>query len=459
MSNRLKVNQKEIEQLNLRSEEVREIMGHIPSKLIRYGITIVFFVVFLIIISSFFFKYPDVIDANFEIVTQNPPAEIIAKSNGNLSHVFVTDSQSVKVNTLLGVVQNPANTSDILRLRSMLTNIERKLYSARLHLSLPDSLQLGELQSFYYSLLSASLEYHQFIELRYFKKKIKALDEKEKQLHHYLNNSLQQFKLKESELELTKRQFSRDSILFGQELISASNYEKSKKSFIQEKIALQSKQSTVINTHLQINELKQQIVELQLEQKKQDNQHKQNLKELFSNLDSKVAWWFDQYALISPICGNVAFNKIWSDNQFISAGTHVFSVIPNSQQAVIGRVTLESAGVGKIKPNQNVNLKLDNYPFKEFGMIRAKVKSISLLPVNGEYFIDLDLPDLLVTNYGIKIPFSQKMPGVAEIITEDLPLIVRLVNPMKNIIMSQVEDKEESRLRIKRNIPTVQNNN
>ena len=46
---KVRVHNEEIEHLNLRSEEVREIMGHIPSRLIQYGISVVFIVVGLIL--------------------------------------------------------------------------------------------------------------------------------------------------------------------------------------------------------------------------------------------------------------------------------------------------------------------------------------------------------------------------------------------------------------------------
>jgi HlyD family secretion protein len=45
----------------LRSEEVQEVMGAIPVWILRWGITILFLVVLVLVIGSCFFKYPDVI--------------------------------------------------------------------------------------------------------------------------------------------------------------------------------------------------------------------------------------------------------------------------------------------------------------------------------------------------------------------------------------------------------------
>ncbi len=426
--------------IEIRSEEVQEILGHIPSKLIRYGITIMCTIILTIFIGSFFFKYPDIINADFEIVTQNPPAEIIAKSSGNLTHIFVADSQLVSSNQIIGIIQNSANANHVLKLHEHLSKIESQLFNPNFHQLLPDTLQLGDLQTYYSALYKASQAYYQYLDLSYIKTKITALHQKKTQLNAYLILLKEQVALKESELIISKKQYFRDSTLFTKEVLSVSDLEKSKKLLIQQQFACRSQKTSVINTQLQLNEIEQQIIEYKLDQKKQTNVHKQILTELFNNLDSRIAWWFDLFVLTSPINGNIAFNKIWSDNQFITSGSQVFAVIPNKQQTIIGRVTLKSAGLGKIKAYQNVNLKFNNYPYQEFGMLRAKVKTISMVPINDEYIIELQLPDTLITNYGFTIPFSQKMPGIAEIITEDLPLIARLFNPVKAIIKSNIDN-------------------
>ncbi len=343
--------------IELRSDEVQEILGHIPNRIIRYGIVVILSIVLLVFAGSFFFKYPDIIVADVEIVTQNPPAEITAKNSGNLSDIFVADSQFVSINQKLGIIKNSANNKHIMLLSSKLSKINIELYNPQLFTFLPDTLQLGDVQGSYSAFYKASQEYHQFIEMRYFETKLISLYQKQKQLKAYVQILQEQAVLKNEECNITKKQYYRDSTLHAKQVISTSDLEKSKKNTIQEAIALRSSKSSVINTKLQINELQQQIVEYELEQSKQLSQHKQILKELFNNLESRIAWWFDQYVLISPINGTVAFNKIWSDNQHITSGNQVFSIIPNTKKTIIGRVTLNSKGAGKVKTGQTVNIK------------------------------------------------------------------------------------------------------
>ncbi|WP_421920336.1 HlyD family efflux transporter periplasmic adaptor subunit [Marinifilum sp.] len=50
------------ENIELRSEKVRNIIGQIPSWIIRSGITVIFVVVIFLLTGSYFFHYPDKVE-------------------------------------------------------------------------------------------------------------------------------------------------------------------------------------------------------------------------------------------------------------------------------------------------------------------------------------------------------------------------------------------------------------
>ena len=52
--------------IELRSEAVQEVMGHVPSWIVRWGITVLSLVVLMLVVGSFFFRYPAGIDADRE---------------------------------------------------------------------------------------------------------------------------------------------------------------------------------------------------------------------------------------------------------------------------------------------------------------------------------------------------------------------------------------------------------
>ena len=64
--------------LEIRSGEVQEILGGVPSRLVRYGIILFAAIFSLIIIFSFVFHYPDILRSKIVVTTENPPATLVA---------------------------------------------------------------------------------------------------------------------------------------------------------------------------------------------------------------------------------------------------------------------------------------------------------------------------------------------------------------------------------------------
>lgn len=112
-----KEKQKDIE---LRSEEVQEVMNHIPPAILRYGISVLLGIISVLLIGSAFFSYPDTVDAKFTLTTQVPPAYIITKTAGRIQQLYVENKQPVSEGDLIGVIQNTANTEDMFYLREKL---------------------------------------------------------------------------------------------------------------------------------------------------------------------------------------------------------------------------------------------------------------------------------------------------------------------------------------------------
>ena len=130
------------------------------------------------------------------------------------------------------------------------------------------------------------------------------------------------------------------------------------------------------------------------------------------------------YVLRSAITGKVSFLQIWTANQTVAAGENVFAIIPTYQTIFIGKLKALSLNSGKIKIGQTVNIRLGNYPDREFGIIKGIIKTISLTPdKEGNLLIDVSLPNGIETSYNKKIVFQQEMSGSADIVTENLRLI------------------------------------
>ena len=67
-------------------------------------------------------------------------------------------------------------------------------------------------------------------------------------------------------------------------------------------------------------------------------------------------------------------------------------------------------------------------------MVKGIVKNISLVPADNNYAVEVEFPEGLKTNYGKTLAFGQQMQGSAEIITDNVRLLVRLFNPLKALL-------------------------
>src|SRR6187402_335921 len=95
--------------IELRSEEVQEILTRVPHWMIRWGSVVVLLILLLLFFVSWLVKYPDVITTQIIITTSIPPEKLVAKVSGKIEAILVTDKETILKNTPLAVIENSAN--------------------------------------------------------------------------------------------------------------------------------------------------------------------------------------------------------------------------------------------------------------------------------------------------------------------------------------------------------------
>lgn len=114
--------EKQYKDIELRSEEVQEVMNKVPPAILRYGIGILATIVLVLLIGSVFFRYPETVETELTLTTKNPPVYIKSQYGGRIEKLYVRNGDNVKKGDVLGVIENLANTEDMLRLRQCLVN-------------------------------------------------------------------------------------------------------------------------------------------------------------------------------------------------------------------------------------------------------------------------------------------------------------------------------------------------
>ena len=116
----------------------------------------------------------------------------------------------------------------------------------------------------------------------------------------------------------------------------------------------------------------------------------------------------------------------------------LFTILPEKNE-VIGEVYMTSVGAGKVKSGQEANVKLTDYPYDEYGLLKGRVQNVSQLTntistQNGTvetYLVTVTFPDGLRTNFGKQLSLNFETKGSIEIITKPKRLIQRLFDNLK----------------------------
>jgi multidrug resistance efflux pump len=429
--------------LEIRSEEVQDLMGQVPNWLIRVGSTVILMLLVILILGSWFFKYPDIIVSPVKLTTQLPPTDVLARSNGKIEAIFIDDNQLVKKDDILAIIQNPANYYDIKALEGKLDSLLPFLedFTQDSYILVNEQYELGELQSYFSAFLKQYNNYLHFVDLNYHMQKIQSLNNQINRYNSYYGQLYRQNKVLEDELTIAQKQLDRNKQLLEKDIISQSSYEKFESAVLDKKFAVEKAKTDLTNTRIKTQEIEQQILDMQLSGKDDKSEQQLDLTESFDNLKSNIGQWMHKYVLFAPVDGTISMTKFWSENQNVTDGEAVFAIIPEESSEVIAKCNLPIRGSGKVKEGQKVNIKFDNFPFMEYGIVNGQVKSISLVPTDNYFLVQVSLPEGLKTSYHKELQFSQEMTGVAEIITEEIRLFNRLFNPLKSFMHERLSNK------------------
>lgn len=431
-------------EIELRSDEFQEIVQQSPRWMIRSGVSLISGILLLVVIGSYFFRYPDVINASIVVLTENPPVYLAARTTARIDSLLVSDGQMISDNQIIGILENTANFRDALKVKDFLSGQESfHLNFDTLHAVQPETdLQLGDIQSDYSGYVRLYNDYFIFLRLKLHPKKIKSLRQQVAVNRMYYDRLWAQKMDMEADFRLADTQFKRDSLLHVKAVLSEFDVEKSKTLLIQKKYNLNGVLTKLAETQSLTLKLEQELVDAELELAEQTKKMQNTLIESMNVLKSRLAFWEQTFIIRSPIAGEVSFTNFWSKHQQVKKDERIFTVIPEVKSQIIGRLSLPVQGAGKVRFGQKVNIRFDNYPSMEYGFLEGYVKTISLIPDNENYIVEVGIPQDMKTNYRITLKFSQEMKGSAEIITEDLRLIQRFINPAKSLLKHRLSLSE-----------------
>lgn len=356
-------------------ESSSDMLGDMPNWLIHTRSYIVYGLIAVLLVGSCVFKYPDIVTANVSIDDYSKTDWIMANEDGIIDELFVSDGDKVKKNDTLGIIRNTASLDDVKRFCKVLTRVEWFYRTEDLSYleEYPFDLIMGEMSS----------SYEQFTEA------VRA----------------NVFAMK----------------------YNAYNH---RRSYMQQELKILMKDS--VKNELAILNAKRNLFEMELEHKQVTVQNKRLLELAYERMVNSLKSWENRYLIKSTNDGSVLLGKGWSINNRVSVGDTICSVISEYKGHPKGHIKLSQHQVADIAIGDKVNIELSKFPSHTYGYLLGEVSSVSYVPSNKTYAVEVELPDGMYTTSKLEVDYEVGLVGKAEIITSSRSILSRIFGQIIN---------------------------
>lgn len=428
----------ENKEIEIRSDEVQEILSHVPHWMIRWGITVIFLLILMVLGLSYIIKYPDVVAANAIVTKEQPPLRLVSKVPGQIITLRVKDGAQVQAGVVIAEMENPVPEGVMLEFTAHLQSLRIAQDSALLaSLDFQEfNKPLGEWQQNYNELMRAIQDFKELSLNQLNKSKIGTLEKQIVNQRQLAAISQRQLNLAEAALNNARVKYEADKKLLERGAISRMDFMNEEAKFQQAQSTVNDINSTLVQQKISLNDQVRQITDLRFDTNERLRLTTQQIDANLALLQNAMFNWQQNYQIIAPQPGRLTYLNNWAQNQVVQANTEMFAVIPENTEYYV-QLRIPVNGAGKVKKDQKVFVRVANFPYQEFGQLAGFIATLPELPTlngeNMEYTAKVSLPDGLLTSCKRTISYQPEMQGTAEIVTEDLRVIERVFNQMRKI--------------------------
>lgn len=423
-----------IDNINYRdthSEDLQEIIERPPSWLMRQGIGFVLLTLVGIVAMSAFIRYPETVKSNLRISALNAPKVVVTKVQGNIVRLLAEEGAEVEQGAALAYMESTAHHEDVLRVLEVLYSVRNATSAVDIHslstLMNPSNLHLGELQGSYQSFYQAYLSYLSTLDDGIYLRKRSILLSEMQNIRDQGDQIQISHQLQRQELELARQEYEKYKVLADKKVISPSELKQQEAILLGKEQSIPQMENNLLNMDANILARQKELSELDNSIEEEKKRFNQALNSLISEAES----WKKQYVVSAPTTGQLIYSGILQENQFIESGTNLFYVNPENA-SYFGEMYISQHAFGRIKPQQNVLVKLHSFPYEEYGYIQGKVQSISDIPVRDSVF--LARVELIRSPEDSLIRLKPGILADADVITDDRSVLQRIwYNMIKSI--------------------------
>ncbi len=411
----------------LRSSEIHDLISNKKSFLSRWAIFLFFVIFSILLISTNFIHYPEIIKVRSKLIGFNAPKEIYSKKDGKIVRLFVKNNDYVFKGDMLMWIESNADHKEVLYLDKLLDSCiillkKNKLDTENLFFTTNYFTQLGELQSNYEQFMKIYQNYSNSYFNGYSQKKIEYILSDINGIITSTNNLYKQKNIIEEDIRLINEGYVSNETLFKEKVISSQDLRIEKSKLLNKQLNIPQIDASIITNQAFIREKKREIFELghiDLEQKLSFTQALFTLKNL-------VKKWKEEYIITAPIDGIVILSVPLQENHYVN-NANILGFINPKYSKYYAEVILPQANFGKVQIGQNVQLRFDAYPYNEFGIVNGNFHFISTIASDSGFIAQVFLPDGLITTKNVQLQYSSGLLADALIITKDITIYQKFV--------------------------------
>ena len=423
------------------SQELRYLIEKPQSSFTKFVYFFLIGLSIVIIILSVTISSPDIALADVRITSRRPPIILKAQTQGRLLLIKKSIPDSVKEGEWIAVLSNPAVLEDM-----------KYLFSCIPDEPMGDILHEEKIAGLETGIISAQLSNYLMARFQY---KILTAKENEhqtniKNLEARLEYDRKEFQFLKEDLEyseqqhaLKKKQFETDSCLFLSNAILEKEYESSLLQLLSSSQNITDVKKKILLKERSIMENEFSIMEENRNYAQSIESYYATVEKTFIELRSQMSSWKETFVFSAPENATIEWAGAINDGDFLLSGTPVFSLNRDDTKYEAVAI-LPSTNAGKVKSGQKVRIKIEAFPYAEYGYIEGVVNSVSLNTVERNYLVEIALPSGVMSSTGKELTFAHSLYGTAEIITEKRRLITKIFNRTYEILTTRGGHSENS---------------
>jgi len=411
-------------EIKIRRSETQEFLKKIPGFFSNSGTYVLAIIAGIYLALGFIIKYPDKIAAEASISPETYIYHLVAPITGYI-RLLKQENANVATEEVIGYVESRTPYESYLLVKTFFINTNEIDYkSISSHLESIRDRDLGEFQALV-SALQNNLTNHLFANT-------KELKDFPNEIPVYTIESLRAKRISlleirqklYAQLELEKRNFHRDSMLFANDLISKKEYE----NVVPQRII--GVKSNLAQLDIQLNDVSfeeekhlKQLQNAAMDRKRNLSQIKNTMQQDLNALKGAITDFENKYFVKSKTTGVVNFTDYRMDNAFVREGDLIGNVTPYDNSVLVTAKIPEN-NIEKIKMSDKVEIVVENS--REYGRTKlsAKVIEISKFPVQGFFNIRISVENSELARKNVDL--SKLRTAIVNIYINNTSVITRL---------------------------------